>query len=457
MPKMIGKYQIQRVLGKGSMGVVYEAFDPDIKRRVAIKTLTPNIGDEALVREYHQRFRIEAQASARCMHPNIVMILDYGEYKGMPFLVMEYIKGQPLNEVLKADMALSLNRVMRIMSQLLKALHFAHSSKVVHRDIKPSNIMVLGNGSVKVTDFGIARVPNSGNVTQVGYSVGTPNYMAPEQEQSSEVDARADLYSLSIIFLELMAKIPFSSALEKKTLNPKGIHITSRVNILQAIPVGFLPLLQKGLAADKDQRFASAKAFATELKKAVNGLKNQSEETQVLVEKPMEIHPTTDHGLKQRQREMAEMLCHFIGPIGNNIVEMHAEDCVTISELATSVAEEITNEEERKRFLEVWRADEEITEAPSVTTLRIETQNRPAGERRRAAERVVNQFRLDGVQRKKVESLFAEYVGPMAGLLLSETLEQAMNFDDLIEALSASIPSPDEQTDFKIKVRNLTS
>ena len=204
-PEHISKYNIARVLGSGSMGVVYEGFDPDIQRRVAIKTLTPTIHDSSLVAEYHSRFKIEAQASARCMHPNIVTILEYGDQNGLPFIVMEFIDGEPLDNILEKNAPLRFNRAIRIFSQILKGLHYAHQNGVVHRDIKPSNIMVTAQDQVKITDFGIARLPVSSDVTQIGYTVGTTHYMAPEQEASSNVDGRADLFAASVLLLELLA------------------------------------------------------------------------------------------------------------------------------------------------------------------------------------------------------------------------------------------------------------
>ena len=258
------------------MGVVYEGFDPDIQRKVAIKTLKPNMADQSLVEEFHTRFKIEAQASARCMHPNIVMILEYGDLDGMPFMVMEFIDGQPLDEVLKLNAPIKFNRALKIFSQTLKGLNFAHQSGVVHRDIKPSNIMLMNTDAVKITDFGIARLPASSEVTQMGYTVGTPHYMAPEQEASSDVDGRADLFSLTVILLEILAKVPVTHTVEHRPLSPQGIYITPRVNMNQMIPLPFLSVVQKGLAFKPADRFDTAQQYATALKQAVAELKQQT-------------------------------------------------------------------------------------------------------------------------------------------------------------------------------------
>jgi eukaryotic-like serine/threonine-protein kinase len=156
IPRSIGRYQIQGLLGAGAMGEVYRAHDPSIDRPVAIKVLRPELITGSGAEQLLARFRREARAAGRRFHPNIVAIWDFGEEDGIPFLVMELIEGKSLDEILKASGLLAADRSIRIMTQVLNALGFAHESGIIHRDVKPSNIMVLPQDHIKVADFGIA-------------------------------------------------------------------------------------------------------------------------------------------------------------------------------------------------------------------------------------------------------------------------------------------------------------
>src|SRR5664279_5580222 len=183
----LGKYEIRREIGRGAMGVVYEGYDPLIKRLVALKTIRADqlAGDDAA--NVIARFRREAQAAGRLSHPNIVSIYDFGEDAGVWFIAMEYVRGRELKEYFEANERFTSADIVRIMSQILDALDYSHRQGVIHRDIKPANIFLLqdttsgaAEGAVKVADFGIAHIESS-NLTQVGAVLGTPSYMSPEQ------------------------------------------------------------------------------------------------------------------------------------------------------------------------------------------------------------------------------------------------------------------------------------
>jgi len=467
-PERISKYTIARVLGSGSMGVVYEGFDPDIERRVAIKTLTPTIHDPSLVAEYHKRFRIEAQASARCMHPNIVTILEYGDLNGMPFMVMEFIDGKPLDDILKQSSSLGFNRVIKLFSQMLKGLYFAHQNGVVHRDIKPSNIMVTLNDDVKITDFGIARLPVSSEVTQLGYTVGTPHYMAPEQEASSAVDGRADLFSLTVILMELLGRVPLTSQVPQQSLSPKGIYITPRVDMNQLIAEPLLPVIQQGLALLPEQRFPDARQYASALKHAVETLQRM---TAVAPANAAPAVATTNARQSAERREqlkeMESMLVNLIGPIGASLLEMYAPQAESLKALAERLAPEIPSPRDRDGFLRAWRFDDAPTAIPKVDSGRLQTNVRQV--RDSDATRVMpsaaattvarpattSALQLDRRERQQIEDVFSHYVGPMAGFMLDESLASARDADELVQKLSEAIPNPKERTDFKLKVRQI--
>jgi len=200
----IGKYEIRRTIGRGGMGIVYEGFDPAIGRKVAIKTLRTETIDPEDLPEFLERFRREAQSAGRLSHPHIVTIHEYGEQDGMPYLVMEYINGRDLSADLKRGIRYSLDEVVRVMTQLLGALAHAHENGVVHRDIKPQNILLLDDGSLKVVDFGIARIEESESFTKTGLSIGTPAYMSPEQVLGQHVTAKSDIFSVGTLFYQLL-------------------------------------------------------------------------------------------------------------------------------------------------------------------------------------------------------------------------------------------------------------
>ena len=267
-PGKLGKYQIRRELGKGAMGVVYEGHDPMIDRIVALKTIrAENLqGEDAA--EQLARFRREAQAAGRLTHPNIVAIYDYGEDSGTYFIAMEFVKGRELQEILERNERFAMHDVVRIMGQLLEALEYSHRNGVVHRDIKPSNIIVLADGTVKVADFGIARVESS-NLTQAGMVLGTPSYMSPEQFMGQTVDGRSDLFSAGVILYQLLTgEKPFTGSvttimhkvLQEEPLPPSKLNVQ--------VPRAFDGVVQKALAKRPDERYQSAREFADAIRSA---------------------------------------------------------------------------------------------------------------------------------------------------------------------------------------------
>ena len=202
-PKKLGRYHIIREIGRGAMGVVYKADDPVIEREVAIKAIQLSfaVTDEEK-QLYLNRFYREAKAAGKLNHPNIVTIYDVDEDKetGTPFIVMEYLEGTTLQEMLAQGLLLPLNDVNQVIIQMADALNYAHRQQVVHRDVKSANIMLLPGLKSKIMDFGIARMASS-DLTKSGQFMGTPNYMSPEQiEGKSAVDGRSDLFSLGVIY-----------------------------------------------------------------------------------------------------------------------------------------------------------------------------------------------------------------------------------------------------------------
>ena len=208
---MLGRYQVEKELGQGAMGTVYLGTDPKINRQVAIKTM--NLGDEFdsdELTEVKERFFREVESAGRLNHPNIVAIYDAGEESDLAYIAMELLKGYDLDWHIKTDSLLDIPEVLRIVTECAEALDYAHSQNVVHRDIKSSNIMYdPDSGAVKITDFGIARITDSSK-TRTGTVLGTPNYMSPEQCMGKRVDGRSDLFSLGVVFYQLVSgALPF--------------------------------------------------------------------------------------------------------------------------------------------------------------------------------------------------------------------------------------------------------
>src|SRR5258706_10744014 len=206
--KKIGRYEIERILGEGAMGVVYEGKDTRLHRKVAIKTILKSALDSESAKEYSTRFAREAQAVARLNHANIVQVFDFAEEGDVAYIVMELVRGKELKSFFDARERFEVKEVVHIMGELCEALHFAHEAGIVHRDIKPANVMIDTQGRVKLTDFGVARITDTertiSDKTQAGTVIGTPAYMSPEQIQSGVLDRRTDAFSAGVVPYELL-------------------------------------------------------------------------------------------------------------------------------------------------------------------------------------------------------------------------------------------------------------
>ncbi|MBL8318053.1 MAG: serine/threonine protein kinase [Burkholderiaceae bacterium] len=271
LPDQFGKYEIRRVIGRGAMGVVYEGFDPVIRRAVAIKAVRLDSSSAELVAETLARARREAQAAGRLNHVGIVAVYDYGEEVGeqgerRPFIAMELVDGRDLRSLLESGHRFDPAQAAALMTAVLAALQHAHERGVVHRDIKPGNLLLLGDGSVKITDFGVAHLEGS-DLTMTGAMIGTPQYMAPEQLLGQTIDGRADLFACGAILYELLAgRKAFSgsyASVVQKLLN-EDPEPPSR--IMPGLAPGWDSVLRRALAKDRAERFQSAAEFAAAIR-----------------------------------------------------------------------------------------------------------------------------------------------------------------------------------------------
>ncbi len=356
-PQRLGKYEIQSVLGKGAMGVVYKAFDPDIERPVAIKTIRRDMVDPELAVQYMARFRNEAKAAGRLYHPNIVGVYEYGEDDDVAYIAMEYVEGTGLREYLNRRTSFDFGLLVALMSQLLQALEFAHERGVVHRDIKPSNLIVTAQGLLKVADFGVARVDTS-NLTAAGVVIGTPSYMSPEQCMGEEVDARSDLFSVGVVLYELVTgERPFRGSVEgiayqicrEEPVSP------SKASSL-ALPEAFDQLVTKALAKRPSARFPTARAFNDALRAIAEmsleidegGGKTVVSLGSVTLRAPAPALDDTTLSTAERA------LTRFIGPMAKLIVRRAAAQARDRAELCLLLSESIDDPELRSRFVETF-------------------------------------------------------------------------------------------------------
>jgi predicted Ser/Thr protein kinase len=270
-PKKLGRYDLLRVLGKGAMGLVYEGRDPNLDRRVAIKTIkVENLSEEAAA-EYEVRFRTEARSAARLQHPNIVSVYDSDRDGDVAFLVMEFIQGDDLKHHLDQGERHTLEQTLAIMSDLLAALDYAHRQNIVHRDIKPANLLIEASGRVKLTDFGVARIQDSGDATRTqGSMVGTLKYMSPEQVQGQPIDARADLFAAGVVLYQLLTgKRPFDGDSDFAIIQQiVAQDPPSPSSFNSKLPAAMDAVVARALAKSRERRFASGLEFSAALQSA---------------------------------------------------------------------------------------------------------------------------------------------------------------------------------------------
>lgn len=267
-----GRYEIHRRLARGGMAQVYLARDRSLDRPVAIKELVPEFATDP---SFVERFRREAQAAANLAHPNIVGVYDWGTQDGTYFIVMEYIDGPSLSQVIRRDGPLHPRRAAELAGEVAGALGFAHSRGVVHRDVKPGNVLLTGSGQSKVTDFGIARALSSPDedLTQAGSVMGTATYFSPEQAQGQPVDPRSDLYSLGVVLYEMVTgRAPFTGdtplAIAYKHVQDQPAAPNT---VIGDLPQGLNAIIMKLLSKRPDDRYASAEELRMDLRRFLHG------------------------------------------------------------------------------------------------------------------------------------------------------------------------------------------
>lgn len=263
----LGRYEILGELGQGAMGIVYKAKDPIIDRIVAIKTINLGLALDDKD-EYEGRFYQEAKAAGRLSHPNIVTVYDVGKSGDVAYIAMEFLQGRELRDILNEEPNLPVKEVLDIVVQVAQGLAYAHEHGIVHRDVKPSNIMVIRDGHVKITDFGIARMASSTVQTQAGVVLGSPKYMSPEQVLGKSIDQRSDIFSLGVMLYEMLTgQPPFVG----DTINAVMYQTMNAVppppsTLNAAVPAMLNFIVAKAMTKGLDDRYQNAKEFAADLR-----------------------------------------------------------------------------------------------------------------------------------------------------------------------------------------------
>jgi TonB family protein len=269
VPSAIGRYQITGSLGFGAMGTVYKAFDPLIKRTLAIKTIRLDIPRRSpQYQAFIDRFYQEVRISGTLSHPGIVTLFDVGQESGLPFLAMEYVEGKTIGAILDEGTRFKPERVVGLISQVAAALDYAHSRGVVHRDIKPTNLIVTPADEVKVTDFGIAKIADA-EITHAGALLGTPSYMSPEQAMGEKLDGRSDIFSLGVVAFQMLSgQQPFPGANVTSILY-KLVHVDpvepADLEMSGLVPQKWREVFHKVLAKKPENRYQTATAFVQDL------------------------------------------------------------------------------------------------------------------------------------------------------------------------------------------------
>jgi len=469
----IGKYRIDGVLGSGAMGVVYKAWDADIARTVALKTIRRELLEGLQETELVARFRNEAQASGRLVHPNIVAVYDFGTLEGCTYIAMEFVDGTPLGAFLAKDAPMDVAASVRCIGQLLRALAYAHARGVVHRDIKPANILVTADAQVKITDFGIAKIESS-TLTQVGAVIGTPSYMSPEQFKGEAVDGRADLFAVGVVLYQMLTGVrPFSGAAsvvmhqilhetppDPSTRNP-GLH------------PAFDAVTARALAKRSEDRYPNAQAFYDALHAAQlqhNGglppTQEDDERTVLALQRPAQAAParaaaTQQSGVSTASNaltagapawltalapDLQHALSTQIGPVARLVLKNAARDALDLDDLCARLLPHIGSDAGRAQFQDSVR---DIKKQQGLATLgtmgarQTQATGGPTGMTGMPTLLQLSPELMDAAQHK-----LAVYVGPIARVLAKRAAKMSGNADEFYRLLADNLPDPQERARF---------
>jgi serine/threonine-protein kinase len=475
MIEKIGKYRIDGVLGSGAMGVVYKAWDANIARAVALKTIRRELLDGLQESELVARFRNEAQASGRLVHPNIVAVYDFGEVEGTTYIAMEYVDGTPLGAFLGKDAPMDLTASVTCITQLLRALEYAHARGVVHRDIKPANILITADAQVKITDFGIAKIESS-TLTQVGAVIGTPSYMSPEQFKGEAVDGRSDLFAVGIVLYQMITGVrPFTgpaSAVMHQIINETPLAPSTRCPGLHP---AFDAVLQKAMAKRIGDRYPNAQAFSAALAaahllhKGGQPITDEDNERTVLAfQRPAPApEPARTPGTQASQpltgsmpgsmpdwlaplaQDLQLALSTQIGPVARLVLKNTARDAFDLDDLCARLLPHIGSDAGREQFQQGVRDIRKKHGLATLGTMGARSQaQQAAGTQLTQMTGMPTLLQLSPDLMEAAQQKLAVYVGPIAKVLARRASKMTGNADEFYRLLADNLPDPQERSRF---------
>jgi len=454
-PKNIDKYSILSVLGDGAMGVVYKGYDKEIDRHVAIKVLHPHLLRGEMGDEFVQRFHQEVRAAAKCLHQNIVTIFNCGDYNNSPYMVMEYVEGLDLKEILKSQKKFTLSQAIGMIRNVLDALNVAHEMGIVHRDIKPANILLLDNGLVKVTDFGVAKIDSS-DLTQIGDIIGTPSYMSPEAKSGTLVDNRSDLYSTTLVLLELLTL----KSLRTTQINTIISETLEQLEISTSQREKLLTVLNKALAINPEHRYQTAielsKAISEILETAIDIYQQADELAETVIQLKSSIKPSSDtndvnqltsSSLSQyRPSDLSiveKILTKHLGPIATVLVKKQANKNATMDQLLGSLSRHIPSTKERDNFMHSMESSGILKNGGS----KIQSQVQHIQDSQSSHNNSRKLF-LSEQDIKKLTKELIIYLGPVAKHMIKSALNNARTYEELYTILANKIPDLKQRQKF---------
>lgn len=469
-PEKLGKYRITGVLGEGAMGVVYRGFDPDIRRVVALKTIR-RLGSDAAeaAQQSAARFRNEAQAAGRLLHPGIVGVYDFGDDGRVAYIAMEFVEGHTLSAYLAKRVQFSDADIASMATQLLDALGHAHEHGVWHRDVKPSNVIMTKSGRIKIADFGIARTDNSG-LTQANSVLGTPMYMAPEQFMGRPIDHRVDLYGAGVVLYQLVAgRAPFvgpPESLMYKVVNEIPLP-PSAAEGARSGPA-FDAVVARALAKDPAERWPHAAAFRDAVAHALGVPVPSSVAHEAVSALPLASdyapteriappHPaatpptfgtagtgsTPTHWDPSVLAKVEGALARHVGPLASVMVRRAARECHDVPALYARLGEQITQTAAREAFLSL------ITKSgPGSTGGSVGSTGGSRGGRMPAAApgapatgtTSADGPELSDAQLEQAQRLLAVHVGPIAKVVVKRAADRSRRRDALFAMLAEAVP-----------------
>jgi len=446
IPTELGRYRIERVLGRGAMGIVYLAFDPQIERHVALKTirneLLPAGSEGGSMHELTARFLNEARAAGRLAHPNIVSVHDYGEAGDTAYITMEYVRGESLAARLaqhaRNQTRIEPARALGCFVQLLDALDYAHHEGVIHRDIKPANLLITQRGECKITDFGIARIEAS-HLTQLGTVIGTPSYMSPEQFTGETIDARADLFSAAVVLYEMLTGVcPFAgtpTVVMRQVLSETPVLPSERAPDLASF---IDAMLMKALSKRPEDRYGSAREWRDVLLGALGAAQSDdSDQTVIAFAKPVALLEAPELAEPSMEwppeliAQLEERLASHVGPVATILLRRATARSSDFNALRERLAAHFPTDAARRDFNSLLMRLETPGEGSRVLSGMKRT-SMPKSESVNYAS-----IKPDVLQDATLK--LAAYVGPIARVIVVRAAANVPDIDTFYDRLIAAV------------------